>query len=164
MQKMPFSCNCTRTRPLLFALTTAMFMILSTSNTNTTSLAFAPTSSVIHQTPTRPRPVLSFHYTSSGDDDTKNDTVLFLETDNSLNNEVQKAPSSKNVMMVKNIPTGEIKEVPFYDPDMEANTDVTMISPWAALFFGFPTLLLLNDAFHFLPNDGLWGQVQQLFR
>jgi hypothetical protein len=87
-----------------------------------------------------------------------------LEADNRKTTEGEQELSTRNTMMVKNIPTGEIKEVPFYDPDMEANTDVTMISPWAVLLFGFPTILLLNDAFHFLPNDGIWGQMQHLFR
>lgn len=67
-------------------------------------------------------------------------------------------------MVVKNLSTGEVQEVPFYDPYMEANTDVTMISPWAAIVFGFPTILLLNDVLHFLPEDGEIGKFLSLFQ
>ncbi|KAG7342616.1 hypothetical protein IV203_020560 [Nitzschia inconspicua] len=94
----------------------------------------------------------------NGDDD-KTGSV------NSASNSVDSERTTpQNTMVVKNLPTGEIKEVPFYDPYMEANTDVTMISPWAALLFGFPTLLLLNDGFHFLPSDGFFGKLQQMFQ
>jgi hypothetical protein len=151
---MPFSSNFLKKLPLFLVLATTLFMMLSASNT---ALAFAPTF------PRKPPLSSSFLSASTGDENTKNEVTL-LEADNRKTTEGEQELSTRNTMMVKNIPTGEIKEVPFYDPDMEANTDVTMISPWAVLLFGFPTILLLNDAFHFFPNDGIWGQMQHLFR
>lgn len=37
-----------------------------------------------------------------------------------------------------------------------------MMSWWAYLLFGFPFVLLLDDAFHFLPKDGLFAFLQNV--
>ncbi len=75
----------------------------------------------------------------------------------------QQTEPEKKTMIVKNLPTGEIREVQFYDPYMEANTDATLIDPWAAILFGFPVLLLADDVFHFLPEKGIVGVIQEVF-
>jgi hypothetical protein len=67
-------------------------------------------------------------------------------------------------MIIKNLPTGEIKEVQFYDPYMSANTDASYIDIWSIVLFGLPLTLLLNDVFHFLPTQGPLEQLQQMFQ
>ena len=49
---------------------------------------------------------------------------------------------------------GQIEEVQWIDPAMEANTNPLEMSWWAYILFGFPFVLLANDALHFLPTDG----------
>jgi hypothetical protein len=58
----------------------------------------------------------------------------------------------KNI--VKDMNTGEIKEVKWVDPAMRANTNPFEMNWWGYILFGFPPILLLNDAFHFLPTEG----------
>ena len=55
--------------------------------------------------------------------------------------------------LYKDMNTGEMKEVKWVDPAMAANTNPLMLSPWAFAFF-IPFILLLDDAFHFLPKEG----------
>lgn len=55
--------------------------------------------------------------------------------------------------IVKDMNTGEIKEVKWVDPAMAANTSGEMGILGYALV-GLPAILLLNDAFHFLPTEG----------
>ena len=50
--------------------------------------------------------------------------------------------------------TGEIKEVKWVDPAAAANTNPFMMNWYSFLLLGIPVLLLLNDAFHFLPTEG----------
>jgi len=57
-------------------------------------------------------------------------------------------------MVVRNMNTGEIKEVQWVDDAMQAHTNPLAMSWWAYPLFGFPFILLANDAFHFLPEDG----------
>ena len=52
---------------------------------------------------------------------------------------------------------GEIKEVKWVDPAMEANTDPFNISAWAYALVGFPMILLLNDFLHFIPESAKEG-------
>jgi hypothetical protein len=49
---------------------------------------------------------------------------------------------------------GVMEEVKWVDPAMAANTNPFDMAWWAYLLFGFPFLLLANDAFHFLPTEG----------
>lgn len=64
----------------------------------------------------------------------------------------------KQTMMVKNLARGgEVTELGFVDPAMAANTNPFMMSWWAYPLFGFPFVLLADDAFHFLPKDGPLG-------
>lgn len=64
-------------------------------------------------------------------------------------------PLVRNV--VKDMNTGELKEVKWVDPAMRANTRPWEMSWWAYIAFGFPFIVLANDAFHFLPKDGPLG-------
>ena len=48
----------------------------------------------------------------------------------------------------------EVKEVNWVDPAMAANTNPFLMSWWAYIFFGFPFILLADDAFHFIPHEG----------
>ena len=52
---------------------------------------------------------------------------------------------------------GEIKEVKWVDPAMEANTDPFNMSAWAYALVGFPMILLLNDFLHFIPESAKEG-------
>ena len=45
---------------------------------------------------------------------------------------------------------------------MAANTNPLEMSWWAYILFGLPPILLLNDAFHFLPTDGPLGMLGRL--
>mmetsp|Transcript_15789 Transcript_15789/g.20607 ORF Transcript_15789/g.20607 Transcript_15789/m.20607 type:complete len:135 (-) Transcript_15789:347-751(-) len=54
--------------------------------------------------------------------------------------------------LVKDMNTGELKEVAWVDPYMMANTDATGLG-WAYIFILGPGILLLNDAFHFIPPN-----------
>jgi hypothetical protein len=57
--------------------------------------------------------------------------------------------------MYKNLARGgQMEEVQWVDPAMAANTNPLDMSWWAYLLFGMPFMLLANDAFHFLPEDG----------
>eukprot|EP00977_Amphora_coffeiformis_P018445 scaffold6485_cov172-Amphora_coffeaeformis.AAC.10 len=58
---------------------------------------------------------------------------------------------SDNKTFVKDMNTGEIREVNWVDPAMPANSDPFNLG-WAWAFVVFPALLLLNDFFHFLPS------------
>ncbi|GKY92666.1 hypothetical protein MPSEU_000236600 [Mayamaea pseudoterrestris] len=55
--------------------------------------------------------------------------------------------------VVKDMNTGEIKEVKWVDPAMEANTRPWEMNWWAYPLTLFPFVLLLDDAFHFLPHN-----------
>ena len=72
--------------------------------------------------------------------------------------EATEAPVKKG-STVRNLMTGgEAKEVLWTDPAMAANTNPFLMSWWAYVFFAiFPATLLLNDAFHFLPKEGVIG-------
>lgn len=54
--------------------------------------------------------------------------------------------------IVKDMNTGEIREVKWQDPAMLANTNLVM-DWWAALLIAVPSILILDDFFHFLPKD-----------
>lgn len=58
--------------------------------------------------------------------------------------------------MVRNM-MGEATEVKWVDPAMRANTNPLEMNIWAYPLFGFPFVLLLNDAFHFIPKEGPLG-------
>lgn len=73
----------------------------------------------------------------------------------------EQAPVVRNV--VRDMNTGEIKEVKWVDPAMRANTRPWEMSWWAYLAFGFPMVLLANDFLHFLPKDGLFGLKFMIF-
>jgi hypothetical protein len=135
--------SCTR----IAVVTAAAILLLSCAIAS----AFAPQIHPTRRSLSLSTPLLS---ATENDDDDDDDGIII---------DASSLPPS-TTMVAKNIATGEVKEMPFYDPYMEANTDATMISPWAAILFGFPTILLLNDAFHFLPQDGVLGQIQQVFR
>lgn len=60
--------------------------------------------------------------------------------------------STSKGSIVKDMNTGEIREVKWQDPAMMANTNLVM-DWWAALLILFPSTLLLDDVFHFLPKD-----------
>jgi hypothetical protein len=49
---------------------------------------------------------------------------------------------------------GDSEEVNWVDPAMAANTNPLLMSWWAYIFFGFPFVLLADDAFHFIPSEG----------
>jgi hypothetical protein len=49
---------------------------------------------------------------------------------------------------------GELEEVTWVDPAMRANTNPFELSWWAYILFGLPVVLLLDDAFHFIPAEG----------
>ena len=68
---------------------------------------------------------------------------------------VTEEPAIKNV--VKDMNTGEVKEVKWVDPAMRANTRPWEMNWWAYIAFGFPFLVLADDFFHFLPEDGPLG-------
>jgi hypothetical protein len=54
-----------------------------------------------------------------------------------------------------NLSKGEdAKEVNWVDPAMAANTNPFLMSWWAYALFGFPFILLADDAFHFIPTEG----------
>lgn len=56
-------------------------------------------------------------------------------------------------VLVRNMNSGEMREINFVDPAMQANTNPLLVDWWAAVFFGLPVVLLLDDVFHFLPKD-----------
>jgi hypothetical protein len=79
-------------------------------------------------------------------------------TEVSASTEVEAPAPVKKGSTVRNMNTGEEQEVQWTDPAMAANTNPFLMSWWAYVFFGFfPATLLLNDAFHFLPKDGVIG-------
>ena len=59
--------------------------------------------------------------------------------------------SASKGSIVKDMNTGEIREVKWQDPAMLANTNLVM-DWWAALLIAVPSTLLLDDFFHFLPK------------
>jgi hypothetical protein len=63
--------------------------------------------------------------------------------------------TSPKKMIARNLGRGgEIQEFNFVDPYMAANTRPWEMNWWAYILFGFPFVLLLNDALHFLPTEG----------
>jgi hypothetical protein len=72
--------------------------------------------------------------------------------------------NTRQTMVVKNISSGEIKEFNFVDPAMRANTNPFLVDWWAAIFFGFPVVLLFNDVFHFLPEEGELAALMAKFK
>jgi len=57
-------------------------------------------------------------------------------------------------MMVRDMTTGEMKEVKWVDPAMSANTSPFELSWYAWLAILVPGSLYLNDFFHFIPKEG----------
>ena len=49
---------------------------------------------------------------------------------------------------------GDAEEVKWVDPAMSANTNPFELDLWAYPLVGIPLVLLLNDAFHFIPKEG----------
>ena len=67
-------------------------------------------------------------------------------------------PEEPTKAVYKNLARGgQMEEVKWVDPAMTANTNPFEMSWWAYILFGFPFMLLANDAFHFLPTDGPLG-------
>jgi hypothetical protein len=60
-------------------------------------------------------------------------------------------PKAKYVNLAKG---GVSEEVKWVDPAMAANTNPFLMSWWAYILFGFPVVLLADDAFHFIPTEG----------
>ena len=58
--------------------------------------------------------------------------------------------------VVKNMNTGELKEVKWVDPAMEANTNPFNLG-WAYVFIILPATLIANDFLHFIDADGPLG-------
>ena len=58
---------------------------------------------------------------------------------------------------------GEFKEVKWKDPAMSANTNPFEMSFWAYFLFGYPFLLLADDAFHFIPDSVKEGPLGAIF-
>jgi hypothetical protein len=69
--------------------------------------------------------------------------------------EVDNAPIDVEVPMsvVKNMNTGEIREVKWVDPAMKANTNPFRLEWWGYIFI-LPFILLADDLLHFLPTEG----------
>lgn len=65
--------------------------------------------------------------------------------------EVNTPSASSKGSIVKDMNTGEIREVKWQDPAMLANTNLVM-DWWAALLILVPSTLILDDFFHFLPK------------
>jgi hypothetical protein len=57
-------------------------------------------------------------------------------------------------MVVKNLSKGEVIEVKWRDPAMEANISPFQMEWWAYFLVIFPFVLLANDFLHFLPTEG----------
>jgi hypothetical protein len=75
--------------------------------------------------------------------------------DDMQSTESKETPVVRNI--VKDMNTGEIKEVKWVDPAMRANTRPWDMSWWAWILFGFPFVVLADDVFHFLPTEGPLG-------
>mmetsp|Transcript_23404 Transcript_23404/g.34686 ORF Transcript_23404/g.34686 Transcript_23404/m.34686 type:complete len:145 (-) Transcript_23404:69-503(-) len=68
-------------------------------------------------------------------------------------------------MIVKNLApnkAGEVRETKFVDEAMMANTDPSLVNWWAYVIVGLPALLLADDVFHFLPEDGVFAFLQNI--
>jgi hypothetical protein len=89
-------------------------------------------------------------------DDKQAPAAVALQTITAIETEEDDEKSEvRNV--VRDMNTGEIKEVKWVDPAMRANTRPWEMSWWAYLAFGFPFIVLANDFLHFLPTDGPIG-------
>ena len=57
---------------------------------------------------------------------------------------------------------GNIEEVKWVDPAMEANVNPLLLDWWAYPLVVLPVLLLADDAFHFLPKEGPLAFLQNI--
>jgi len=64
-------------------------------------------------------------------------------------------------MVVKDMNTGEVKQVNWVDPAMSANTNPFALSWWGYFFF-LPIVIIFNDFFHFLPTEGPLAFLSQI--
>ena len=62
----------------------------------------------------------------------------------------------------KNLSTNEEIDVAWTDNAMAANTNPFLLSWWGYIIFGLPFVLLLDDAFHFIPSEGPLSFLKQL--
>ena len=62
----------------------------------------------------------------------------------------------------KNLSTNEEIDVEWTDNAMAANTNPFLLSWWGYIIFGLPFVLLLDDAFHFIPSEGPLSFLKQL--
>jgi hypothetical protein len=100
----------------------------------------------------------SFMFSAKDADVVKSKPSPLTEVSASTEVEAPEAAPVKKGSTVRNMNTGESQEVQWTDPAMAANTNPFLMSWWAYVFFAFfPATLLLNDAFHFLPKDGVIG-------
>lgn len=101
-------------------------------------------------------PLNMFNADGDGDKTAADQTAKPLEEATPLEStsatETTKAPTPTG-MVVKNLGKGgEETELNFYDPTMRANVSLFQMEWWAYLLVLYPFILLLNDAFHFLPQ------------
>lgn len=102
----------------------------------------------------------SIRFMFNADNDNKNSppalqVVNEMSSTSAASEAVEEVVQIRNV--VKDMNTGELKEVKWVDPAMRANTRPWEMSWWAYIAFGFPIVLLANDFIHFLPKDGPLG-------
>ena len=65
-------------------------------------------------------------------------------------------PTTITTNVVKDMNTGELKQVKWVDPAMEANTNPFNLG-WAYVFIILPATLIANDFLHFIDPDGPLG-------
>ena len=87
-------------------------------------------------------------------DNEKSSTPAALEVDDGkpLESAVT-TEEPKTGSIVRDMNTGEVKEVKWVDPAMAANTNPLEMSWWAYILFGMPFVLIANDFLHFIPQD-----------
>lgn len=97
--------------------------------------------------------------------DTENNGLETVDTTEESSMEVvQDATKEENPKksVYKNLSTGKEVEVPWFDPAMAANTNPLEMEWWAYPLIVLPFALLLDDAFHFLPQEGPLAFLQRL--
>ena len=144
----------------MVSISTRLYVFLLSFSAAVT--AFTPASSSHHFIPvTKVMPATSSRiYMFSGDEgEGVKPLSEVTEEDEALETTKMDANIAEPAAFAQNLGRGgEVKEVQWVDPAMEANTNPLNMSAWAYILFGvLPGVLIANDFLHFIPESAKDG-------